>query len=79
MSGARNMSNTEVIESAAPCSWCEAETGVRTQGSHGICDRHQVQVAAEWQAHKVATLHRTTRIALEGAAGKLAIVSQEAA
>ncbi len=30
-----------------PCSWCEAETGIRTHGSHGICERHLKEMMAQ--------------------------------
>ena len=34
-------SEMTVAEGApTPCAWCENETDVRTEGSHGICDRH---------------------------------------
>lgn len=29
------------------CSWCEAETGTHTEGSHGICDQHLAEQLAE--------------------------------
>ena len=28
------------------CAWCEAEAGVRTAGSHGICERHAREMRA---------------------------------
>lgn len=30
-----------------PCSWCEAEIGYRTNGSHGICERHRKSMLAQ--------------------------------
>ena len=32
---------------SAPCSWCEAERGERTRGSHGICERHAALLKRE--------------------------------
>ncbi len=31
---------TVEIGAPTPCAWCEEETGIRAQGSHGICERH---------------------------------------
>ena len=36
-----NSETMTIVEGApTPCAWCEDETGVRTEGSHGICERH---------------------------------------
>ncbi len=31
-----------------PCAWCEAESGERTEGSHGICAPHRDKVWADY-------------------------------
>lgn len=41
-----------------PCAWCEDETGIRTQGSHGICERHSKAAIDRYM---------TTRLALQEA------------
>jgi len=32
-----------------PCAWCEAEAGVMTKGSHGICERHLESSIREYE------------------------------
>lgn len=41
--------------SPTPCAWCEGETGIKTKGSHGICDRHSKEVLGRYLLSKGRT------------------------
>jgi len=51
---------TVAVGAPTPCAWCEDETGIRTWGSHGICESH---------AKAAIVRFRESCAAIQGASG----------